>query len=69
MQKETVQTQLKRIARQADLQQRLYAHLLRHSIATHLLQSGMELESIGQFLGHNSLAATEIYTQPCDGNE
>ena len=37
-------------------------HTLRHSIATHLLQQGMEIELIQKFLGHNSLASTQIYT-------
>jgi integrase/recombinase XerD len=44
-------------------------HTLRHSIATHLLQAGMPLESISRFLGHSSLESTQIYThligQPC----
>lgn len=37
-------------------------HTLRHSIATHLLQSGMSLENIALFLGHSSLDSTQIYT-------
>ncbi|MFM8914536.1 MAG: tyrosine-type recombinase/integrase [Flammeovirgaceae bacterium] len=37
-------------------------HTLRHSIATHLLQAGMPLESISRFLGHSSLESTQIYT-------
>lgn len=37
-------------------------HTLRHSIATHLLKAGMELESISLFLGHGSLESTQIYT-------
>lgn len=37
-------------------------HTLRHSIATHLLQSGMRLEQIARFLGHSSLESTQIYT-------
>ncbi|MFK8037980.1 MAG: tyrosine-type recombinase/integrase, partial [Crocinitomicaceae bacterium] len=37
-------------------------HALRHSIATHLLQSGMPLESIALFLGHRSIDSTQIYT-------
>lgn len=37
-------------------------HVLRHSIATHLLQNGMELEKIARFLGHSSLESTQIYT-------
>ncbi len=41
---------------------RLTLHVLRHSIATHLLQNGMEIENISLFLGHSSLEATQIYT-------
>jgi site-specific recombinase XerD len=37
-------------------------HTLRHSIATHLLQSGMSLEEVSRFLGHSSLESTQIYT-------
>jgi len=37
-------------------------HTLRHSIATHLMQSGMQIELIQQFLGHQSLESTQIYT-------
>ncbi len=37
-------------------------HTFRHSIATHLLQSGMKIEDIAKFLGHSSLESTQIYT-------
>lgn len=37
-------------------------HTLRHSIATHLLQAGMELENIALFLGHRCLDSTQLYT-------
>jgi integrase/recombinase XerD len=37
-------------------------HSLRHSIATHLMQGGMKFDYISQFLGHNSLNSTQIYT-------
>jgi integrase/recombinase XerD len=43
-------------------QKRLSTHVLRHSIATHLLQNGMSIENISQFLGHSSLESTQIYT-------
>ncbi|MBS0646374.1 MAG: tyrosine-type recombinase/integrase [Verrucomicrobia bacterium] len=47
----------------ATLQQKeVGLHILRHSIATHLLQSGVSLENIAKFLGHASLESTQIYT-------
>jgi len=44
-------------------------HTLRHSIATHLLDNGMPLESISKFLGHASLESTQIYTHLLEKNE
>ena len=41
---------------------RLYPHILRHSIATHLLQNGMSIENISLFLGHSTLDTTQLYT-------
>lgn len=40
----------------------LTPHVLRHSIATHLLKAGMPIEQIGNFLGHRNLGSTQIYT-------
>lgn len=53
---------LQHLAKNSGLTTPLPLHSLRHSIATHLLQSGMSLESISSFLGHNSLESTQIYT-------
>ena len=43
-------------------------HSLRHSVATHLLRAGMEIEKIREFLGHNSLESTQLYTHLSYGN-
>ncbi len=37
-------------------------HRLRHSIATHLMEQGVPIEAISQFLGHSTLESTQIYT-------
>jgi integrase/recombinase XerD len=37
-------------------------HTLRHSIATHLLGQGMDIEMIQQFLGHATMETTQLYT-------
>jgi len=54
----------------AELQQKeIHLHTLRHSIATHLLQNGMKLERIKDFLGHSSLESTQIYTHFIENEE
>jgi len=57
-----MEARLKKLAKTAAIQKDISLHALRHSIATHLLQSGMGLEEIQQFLGHGSLESTQIYT-------
>jgi len=53
---------LKKLVKEAKIQKEIGLHTLRHSIATHLLQSGLSLEEVSQFLGHSSLESTQIYT-------
>jgi site-specific recombinase XerD len=50
------------LAERAAIDKAFGLHTLRHSIATHLLQSGMAIEEIARFLGHSSLDSTQIYT-------
>ncbi len=54
------------LASMAGIEKQVGLHTLRHSIATHLLQSGMKLEQIARFLGHSSLESTTIYTHICN---
>jgi integrase/recombinase XerD len=51
-----------KLAQAAGITKAIGIHALRHSIATHLLQSGMTLEEVSRFLGHSSLESTQIYT-------
>ncbi|QYS87072.1 tyrosine-type recombinase/integrase [Flavobacterium oreochromis] len=44
------------------IKKQITPHILRHSIATHLLEKGANIETISQFLGHSSLESTQIYT-------
>jgi len=53
---------LQKLAETANINKEIGLHTLRHSIATHLLQSGMELEEVSHFLGHSGLESTQIYT-------
>jgi len=53
---------LQQLVSKARIEKEIGLHTLRHSIATHLLQSGMTLEEVSQFLGHASLESTQIYT-------
>jgi len=53
---------LQNLKEKSEINKEAGLHALRHSIATHLLQSGMELEKIKRFLGHSSLESTQIYT-------
>lgn len=57
-----VYERLRKLAMRASLKTPFSIHSLRHSIATHLLLAGMDLESISSFLGHKSLESTQVYT-------
>ena len=58
-----IQQLVQETAALAGIDKRVYPHLLRHSVATTLLERGMPLEQIQKFLGHAKLETTQVYAE------
>jgi integrase/recombinase XerC len=58
----TVQLRLRALAMQQGLFKRVHPHLLRHSFASHVLESSGDLRGVQELLGHADIATTQIYT-------
>lgn len=58
----SVQNILAKFAKQSGLNKHLHPHMLRHSAATHFLQSSQDLRVVQDFLGHSSIKSTQRYT-------
>ena len=58
----TVGVRLRRWASSRGLKERVHPHMLRHSFATHVLQSSQDLRAVQEMLGHASISTTQVYT-------
>lgn len=58
-----VQLQLNKLAQRAGLPVSVHPHSLRHSFASHMLQSAQDLRAVQELLGHANISTTQIYTR------
>lgn len=60
---QSIWARLKLRGQQAGLASGVHPHVLRHSFASHMLQSSGDLRAVQELLGHSSITTTQIYTR------
>jgi integrase/recombinase XerD len=63
---QSVRLRLRRAAEAAGLTRRVTPHMLRHTAATLLIETGVDIRIVQRLLGHSSIATTEVYTHVSD---
>jgi integrase/recombinase XerC len=58
----TIQARIRYWAQRQGLPQKVYPHLLRHSFASHMLESSGDLRAVQELLGHADISTTQVYT-------
>jgi integrase/recombinase XerD len=66
MKPQSIRSKLRRRAAEAGLARRITPHMLRHTAATLLIETGVDIRFVQKLLGHSSIATTEIYTHVSD---
>lgn len=66
MKPQSIRTKLRRFAAEVGLARRVTPHMLRHTAATLLIETGVDIRFVQRLLGHSSISTTEIYTHVAD---
>ncbi len=66
MRSQSVRSKLRRLAKEVGIERRVTPHMLRHTAATLLIETGVDIRFVQRLLGHSSIATTEIYTHVSD---
>jgi integrase/recombinase XerC len=57
-----IQERIRKMGRESGMPQNVHPHMLRHSFASHMLESSGDLRAVQELLGHTDISTTQIYT-------